>query len=218
MVTVLGLSLAVARGEGQTNDMSQTTRWFNGLRVDVKPLADWYHAKQASNPAADDESRPLKAWHLVRIQRIIQSNFTWTVQADVDGEQETLVLKNPPQRELNEYNRLKAAHGQLVARTNQLQQELRRVEAARRQAAYEEGGLLRMRYYWRQVAMMESRLEMLAYNETRLEQALATAQAQLRQVEARGWNFNKPFTMDCLALKTGQTIQNLPVYDRGQVL
>jgi hypothetical protein len=218
IAAILILVGAAARADVLTNELSKTIRLFNGRQVDLKPLVEWYRAKLAGNPAADEESRPLKGWRVVRIERVITANVAWTVQAEVDGEPETLLLRNPPQRDLDEFNMAKSMRAQLLVRTNQLQQELRRVAVARRQAASEEANMLRRMYYWRAISLAESRMQTLAYNENVLERALAIAESQLQLIEARGWDFEKPFSVECFALKTAQTVRGQPVYDRGQTL
>lgn len=225
LATVFGLTTdawaAAARTatatNGVPNDFDKTVRVVRDQRVDLKPLALWLRERhsQAKSSAA---GRPLSAWKIIRVEGITNTSaLNWVVQATVDGANATLVLQNPPKKELDEFNQLKGLHAQLLARTNELARELKRVQTARRQTASQEESLLRRRSgKWGPVGAVEQRAGALAAEEHGLTLNLEAARQQLRQIEAKGYDFKKPFVMDCLALKTGEELYGKPVYDRGQ--
>jgi hypothetical protein len=197
-----------------TNDFSTTTRYIRGARVNLKPLVDWLKASLAGG--TPDTDRPLTAWKVLRLEGVGKTNGDWAVTAEVDGKKENILLRNPPRRELAEFSQLKALHGQLTVWTNQIQQALRRVEAGRKQAAAEEASLRRRTFKLGTIAAAQARVNYLANQSDALNQDLEAARQRLQAVEAKGYDFEKPFTFDCLALETGEKSGNKMVLDRGQ--
>lgn len=198
-------------------DLAHRRRIIDGQKVDLTPLWAWYQAKQAGKRGLDSE-RPLSAWKQVRLDRVVQQTLLhWTVEADVEGTRETIILQNPPKQEWDEFNRLKLLHTQLLVRTNQLQQELRRVTAARRQADYEERVFSRGMHKWGAAAAVASRADAVAQQELLVAQNLDAARAALKRIESTGCDFSKPFAFEIFALKTDRTLRGKPVYDRGRV-
>ena len=198
-------------------DLAHRVRMIDGQKVDLTPLWDWYKAKQAGKRGSDSD-RPLLAWKRVRLERVVQQTLLhWTVEADVEGTHETIILQNPPKREWDEFNRLKLLHAQLLASTNRLQQELRRVTAARRQADYQECAVSSGMHKWGAAAAATSQADAVAQQEILVAQNLDAARAQLKSVETAGYDFSKPFSPEIFALKTSRKLSGKPVYDRGRV-
>lgn len=199
-------------------DLSRPIRIINGQRVDLTPLRDWYKAKQTGQRVADFE-RPLSAWKLLRIERVVETGpANWKVEGQVDGTGDSIVLRNPPRREIEELNQLKARHDFLMVRTNQLQLDLPRVTAARKQAESEERAVIRQPRKWGPAAAAAHRSDALAHDEALMRRDLDAAKAELQRIEATGIDFKRPLTLEIMALKTGEMQDGKPVYDRGRVL
>jgi hypothetical protein len=201
---------------GLTNELTKAVRVVNGQRVDLKPLVDWYRAKLEGRKLAESE-RPLKAWELVRIHRVAQSGSVWIVDGNVDGKSETFALKNPPQGEWNEYHQLKARQTLLSTNASQLRLELRRLTAERDRAVHEVAALNSSLHKWGRMDDAQRRAMALGQAVVTLTQTFAAARAELQQIEAKGYDFKKPFDLECLALKTDGKYRGKPLYDRGVV-
>jgi hypothetical protein len=213
---VVVVSLAGAAAVAQPSDVGKTNRLVNSLRVNLGPLAEWFQEKQAGS-AASEEDRPLKAWKLVRVQKVIETGTSWVVEAQVEGKSETNYLKNPPQREFEEFNRLKAQHDQLLAATNQLAADLQRLPGLRRELEMRERDLSRRKGGRLEAMALRRRVADLGFEERGLRQQLEAVREDLRRFDAKGYDLKKPFTMDCLALRTGETARGKAVFDRGVV-
>ncbi len=215
-VCVVVASLAGTAAVAQPSDVGKTNRLVNGLRVNLGPLAEWFQEKQAGR-AASEEDRPLKAWKLVRVQKVIETGTTWVVEAQVEGKPETNYLKNPPQREFEEFNRLKAQQDQLLAATNQMAAALQRLPGLRRELELRERDLSQRKGSRLAAMALRRRVADLGFEELGLRRQLDAAREDLRRFDAKGYDLKKPFTMDCLALRTGETARGKPVFDRGVV-
>ena len=211
------LAAAASSTNAYPADLNHHLRMIGNQKVDLTPLLNWYKAKEAHQRAFDVE-RPLAAWKRVRLEQVQQmSHFSWTVEADVEGTTETIVLENPPAQELAAFTRLKFQHAQLMAQTNQLQRELRRVTAARKQADYAGRALAVGFSKWGAAANAQRQADALASQEIVLGQTLEGTRARLRQIESTGYNFAKPFALEIFALDTGRRLRGQPIFDRGRV-
>ena len=141
----------------------------------------------------------------------------WLTETHVNGKLQTLILEHPPRKEWEEFNQLKRRHDELVGQTNQLQRSLRKAETARSQAVAHEQALRHGRHRAGQVVSAERQLQQRSAQESDLASAWETARTELAALDAKGYDFKKPFAMECLAFRTGQTRGGKAVYDRGVV-
>jgi hypothetical protein len=206
---------AACSASASTNDFNRTSRVIQGARVDLKPLAAWLKIKPGDRLARRLE-RPLTAWKVVRLAGVMDTNRTWAVTAEVEGAKEDIVLRNPPQREWAEFNQLKTQYEQLTTWTNQVGLAIRRVEAERKYAVAEEADLRQRTFKAGMIAPAQARVALLTRQAIALYQDLAAAQQQLLAIESRGYDLEKPFTFDCLALQTTEKAGARTVFDRGQ--
>ena len=220
---ILWLSLVLAAravaGEAAVTprtDLDKTNRVIKGLPINLAPLAAWFHDKKAGK-AVLDEDRPLTAWKLVRLEKVTETGTTWVVEAQVEGKPATIFLKNPPQKEFEEFNRLKVQHDQLLTATNRMAADLQRLPGIRRDLEARERELSRHRGTRLEAAALHRRAADLAFQERALRQQLDAARENLRRFDARGYDLKKPFTMECLAMRTGEMALGKPVFDRGFV-
>jgi hypothetical protein len=205
---------AAVRAAG-TNDFGVNWRVVNGTRVDITPVVQWFKAHSAEHAATADESRPYKAWHLISVTQLTQSAGEWLAQGRIDGKVETVVLEHPPRKEWEEFKQLKPQHDALVVRTNQLQKALQKATKSRQQAATHEQALLHGRHTPAQLVVNQRQLRDRSVEESALAGDLEKARQQLAQLDAKGYDLQKPFVMNCLAFRTGQKRAGHPVYDRG---
>ncbi len=198
-----------------TNDFYLTTRSFLGGTVVLKPLVAWLKNKSAGAESGGAE-RPLPAWKVVRIERIIRTNADWAVSAEVDGARREILLRNPPQRELAEFNQLKAQYKQLTEVTNRLEKALPRAEAQQRQAIIHAEAVRRSTFKWGANNEAQASVQVLTSQINLLRRDLDAARQQLAFMEGKGYDLSGSFVFDCLALETDGRVGSRTVFDRGQ--
>ncbi len=207
--------VAALSASAVTNDFYLTVRTFPAGSVDLKPLVAWLRARP-SNGASERTERPLPAWKVVRIERIIRTNTDWVVSAEVDGARREIVLRNPPHGELAEFYRLKSQYQQLIEITNRLGKAIPRAEAQHRQAVIHAEAVRRSTFKWGPNDEAQASVQVLTSQVNLLHRDWDVALQQLALIESRGYNLSGSFVFDCLALETDEKAGSRTVFDRGQ--
>ena len=217
-------------------ELKQARRIINGVTINLTPLIKWMQdqeltrgnggnppppvpaakaapgaaAKPGAAPAAAD--RPLKPWSYITGVITEQPGYGWVVRGSVDGQAASLiVLRNPPKDRLDEYNRLKA---QLAA----AKQRAARAEAS---IAYAQKRLADMELEFKQNNYLRFGGDMLEQRNDELRDAkLAAGQVgdEVAKFDSRGYDLASEFKVQCLAMRTGQAIAGMPVYDPGTIV
>src|SRR5512143_1763845 len=71
-LAALAVLVTAVSARAVTNDFYLTTRTFPAGRIDLKPLVKWLRT-QSTDAGAGTVERPLPAWKVVRIERIIST-------------------------------------------------------------------------------------------------------------------------------------------------
>jgi hypothetical protein len=209
--------LSLRTAQAQVDDTSKPFRMINGQLVDITPAIKWLNnpnrgraANSGQMPIGADMN-PLPTWGLVQGGKTKEYDWGgWVVRGMVDGKGATFVLKNPPIADLKEFNNLREVNAGLLA------------DAYGQRANASEKSKNAMGQAFRPVTTTEARAGASGYDP---EQGRAIGEAitthastdiQIRE-QSNGYDISEEFPVRCLAMRTGQVCDGLPVYDRGVV-
>jgi len=201
----------------EANPLKDPKRAVNGQTVDLTDLFRWW--------SKHDGERPLRAWVHVTGSVIETTAWGWALNAHVEkaaakgapapsDHEIKVMLKNPPMRELAEFENLRV---QLKA----LNDQQARLSAQAAKAASQTRELSGQEY-----SGQRSRLARHALGrESRASKQQATdAKEQLKPIDQAILEINTKlaafpdhdkYIADCIALDTGQKVNGLPVYEHG---
>lgn len=214
----LGWAVGVAWLAGpalHAGPLKDPKRFVDGHTVDLAPLFHWW--TNHSGP------RPLRAWVHVRGPIVGTNVWGWTVEAQLDssparakvsapegatpGGRMRVVLKHPPLRE-------QALFGDLAAQLKTLNDQHQALSTVVSNAA--------SRLHQIKAVAHRSRALNLEAREVELAESQAKAQLgpvehQLRDCRAKLAAYPNPasYSVDCLALDTGEELRTVPVFDYG---
>lgn len=233
--------LVCASSQAQTemgHCLRTTHRIFNGLSVDLTPLATWWgnepDRKKDTKLGIAPAPRPLVAWDRVKGTLVEKRALGWVVQAEIETtpgkkESRTILLKHPPEQEKIKFEALKKRENEIKNYRSGMQtaSELNRDVAS---ASHERADTLRevgnastsVRTYNDMNAAANARSRQGSAATARSEQQIANANAateNLKSVTEGLWMFppSDTYIVDFFALKTGETVGGMPVYDLGQL-
>jgi hypothetical protein len=197
------------------NPARDARRLVNGRAADLTPLIKWWTNHSGT--------RPLTAWVHVRGPIVGTNAGCWVVQAQVEharrdeaaGEtsshvSDKLLLKNPPLRELAEFQ-------QLTAQLKALEEARGQVHAQEQQAKSTAEALAKEQNINRRYRSAQTRRARLTENEAKAE--LKPLDQQIQDVKQKLAIYPSAghYEVDCFALDIGQTYSGLSLYDHGQV-
>lgn len=176
-----------------------------------------------------DISQSQSGWHLVHatIVRRVPAVLGWVVTGTIDGTNATIVLKNPPQDVYNRYAPLKTQYDQLLAQYKDAYKNYKDARVAQFQSRSEQTALESadpqrdmVREAKRQRILRQASAEHerdIAANNSAYDRADAILE-QITNFDMQGFDLKQPFTFSLYAMKIKQTIEGLPVYDRGLIV
>jgi hypothetical protein len=181
-------------------------RIVSARTIDIVPLVRWHQR-------AGEGARPLTAWLLVTGRLAGQTAYGWKVTGHLDNEPQArpFIIKNPPLESLNEFNRLKAQFNQLLQRQTRLNADL-----ATAQYLYEQTDANYKRFGYVRYGgdLLDQRLDQV----NRIKASIARLDADIREFDTLGQDLRGEFTVRCFAVKTGQALTGMLVYDHGYVI
>ncbi len=213
------LALVAAFGV-EANPLKDPKRAVNGQTVDLGDLFRWW--------SKHDGERPLRAWVHVTGSVIETTAWGWTLNAHVEkaaakgapalaDKDIKVLLKNPPVRELAEFENLRA---QLKA----LNDQHARLSAQAAKTASQARALSGQEYTGQRSRLAR---HALGQESRASKQQAADAKEQLRPIDQSILEINTKlaafpdhgkYIADCIALDTGQKVNGLPVYEHGVAL
>ncbi len=188
----------------------------HGEPVDLGPLFRWWANHQGE--------RPLKSWTHVTGIIVGTNGMGWVVggssdtahQSEQGADSSKLELKNPPWRELAEFQKLST-------RAKTLRDERAKVAAQETQAKTrlevinrEQRAYGRATTAYRRLAAEERRLRPV---EREARRQLTAIDNELKDINSRlkAYPNNERYQVDCFALQTTEREQGLRVFDHGVV-
>jgi hypothetical protein len=210
-----------AASQLEANPAKYPRRTVLGKAVDLTPLMNWWTKHEGD--------RPLQAW--VRVTgRVVGTNaLGWTVEGTVEapasGEKSDpqtnapakapvrVVLKNPPLADLLEFQNLTA---QLLL----LNQERARLVSAVDEATNHVQELSARRVFGKMYSRMaDEELSQWRAAAGSAKDRLNAMDDQLKELNARLADYpdRDQYQVDCFALKLGEQLRSVPVYDHGVV-
>ena len=214
---IVGLTLLLT-GNSDTSPLKDPKRVINGRTVDLTPLFHWW--------AKRGDDRPLAAWAHVSGEVVGTNGFGWTVSAHLDEKEKAaaadksgsdkIILRNPPWHD-------RAAFDQLVAKKKSLEQQKSAFASQADQAHAQLQDLSQDRKAARQRHVSARSLN---GQSAKLKEEEKNAKAQMKPLDTQLAELDKQlkqfgsadhYVVDCFALRTGEKINGLPVYDHGTV-
>jgi len=202
------------------NPLKDPKRAVNGQTVDLGNLFRWW--------SKHDGERPLRAWVHVTGSVIETTAWGWTLNAHVEkpaakgapaptDQDIKVLLKNPPVRELVEFENLRAQLKALNDQHTKLSAQAAKAASQARELSGQEYTGQRSRQA-RHALGQESRASKQQATEAK-EQLKPIDQAIL-EINTRLAAFpdHDKYIADCIALDTGQKVNELPVYEHGVAL
>jgi hypothetical protein len=207
MKALVVLILSALTASAQTNLLEQelrsARRLVDGRLMDLSPLIKWVHEKPAT-------ARPLKGW--VQIQGSVtgQNSYGWVIQGRVEGQGQPrpFILKNPPKAARDEFARLKAQRATLVRQQARLKREI---------AEAEEEFQENKAYAARNGLFFIDTFDPNFREAQQLRDELARSEAQVQQLDTRGYDLAGEYLARCYALRTGLQYNGMLIYDHGVV-
>lgn len=208
----------------QADGLRDPRRIINGQTVDLSPLFRWWTAKEGA--------RPLGAWVRVTGSVVGSSVWGWTLEAQIqkvpqaanDGETNPvalpqplrIILKNPPQQQQAEFDKLVAQRQALEGERTRLSD----LAASSGQAAAQAAKQYDSSRPWK----LQSSVALDGIGQARMVEADARARLksvdeQLAEIKRKLAGYPDPnrYMVDCFALDSGEKQRGVPVYDHGRV-
>ena len=200
----------------QANPIKDPKRVVNAQTVDLKPLFTWWKHHGSE--------RPLTSWVHLTAKVVGTNAWGWIVQAQLDesasnknrkhqqGDNEKIILKNPPTQEYSAFLNFQAQLRTLNAEHSLLSnQETRAKNRAKEVTPGRRGTRGR-------ATIAQSRQAKQAEDEAKNQ--LKTVDKQIAAVKKQLAEFPNAdhYTIDCFALDTDQEHGGLPVYDQGMAV
>ena len=188
-------------------------RVINGQTVDLTPLIQWWNQKSGD--------RPYPAWVHVTGQIVGTNAGAWIINGQTDdkegsGGEKKLLLRNPPTQD-------RAAFDQLLAQKKALEAQHAGLHAQADQADAKLKDISQERKAAREHHVRASGLNAQS---SKLKQEEKTAKSEMKPIDAQIADLDKKlkpygstdhYVIDCFALKTGQAVGGMPVFDHGGV-
>jgi hypothetical protein len=199
------LAATLARSATLEEDLKSARRIVDGRTHDLAALIRWDHT--TNNPPA----RPLKGWVKITAQFVRENMHGWVVRGEIDGQAQPrpFIVRNPPKSSLADFNRLKAQRAALVQRRDRLADEITaldksatEIQEQQRQLGFAYDPLLDARFS----------------GVPRLRTQLADLDQQVKNFDARGFDLDAGYRLNCFALKTLLSSEGMLIYDHGTVL
>ena len=219
--------MAVLLAAGSTlpaSPLKAPKRVVNGQTVELTPLFKWW--------TKHDGKRPLTAWVHVTGQIVGTNVLGWVVEAQIektdrpDRPEESepaksagpvrIVLREPPEQERAEFERLsaqlKTLNAQHAALTSQEANAKNRADALGR----EESANRRYGVHSREVALEHKQATQV---QNQAKEELKPVDQQLQDLKKKLAAYPNPdhYEVDCFALETLQQYSGMPLYDHGRV-
>ena len=197
-------------------------RLINQNPVDLSPLFHWWTNRSGE--------RPLRAWVHITGAIVGTNSWGWTVNARIEGEgtgksgapaqvaktgEGKIILENPPRSEQAEFLALKTRLATLEAQHQALDSQV--AEAQRQIKAIAEQQKGSRQHHSRRLAQESASWKQA---ETQAKEQLKPLDKQRSEIYARLAAFpdREHYSVDCLALDTGEEISGIHLYDHGVVL
>jgi len=203
--------------------MKESQRWIGDQKIDLTPLFSWW-----ANHAGE---RPLTAWLHVTGALVETNTWGWTLNArvenssarDKDGTADQngskrIILRNPPFRELAEFQGLISRHNALVKQHESLSTQAKQAgDRAQAISAQQKAD--------RQAHVRSPRT--MAVENKNWRAVEKEAKEKLKQVDQDIKSLKEKlavypnaetYEVDCFALYSGQKLNGLTVYDHGKGL
>jgi hypothetical protein len=187
-------------------------RLINQNQVDLSPLFHWW-----TNRSGD---RPLRAWVHISGAIVGTNSWGWVVNARIEGEgtgngERKVILENPPRNEQAEFLALKTRLTALETQHQTLGAQI--AEADRQVKAIAD----------QQKGSRQHHSKRLAQESASWKQTESQAKEQLKPLDKQTGDVNarlaafpnrEHYSVDCLALDTGQELGGVHLYDHGVVV
>ncbi len=181
-------------------------RIINNVTVDITPLVKW-------EMAGSQDARPLKPWDFLSGPVVGTNSIGWVVTVTVGKEPQpkTIVLRNPPRAQQDEYNRLVAQQATLSRRLVAIQRE-QQVAAQRYRAVEDEFRRLQL------IRFSGDALDVAAQLAQQAQLDAERVSGQLQNFDWQGHDPARGFIFKGYAVRTGLLYNNAPIYDYGFAL
>jgi hypothetical protein len=181
----------------------------NERAVDLSPLFKWWTKREGE--------RPFPAWAHINGKHAGTNAYYWVIEGKADsatrlhsGENQKLLLKNPPLQDRVQFEALKSRLKVLAAEQNRLRAQ--QMQAKNRAAA------LRAEHKNRRPTPAEAiEARQLHVVETRAASDLKVLDRQVAELNKKLAVYPKgdQYVIDCFALETGKEQNGIRIYDYG---
>jgi hypothetical protein len=197
-------------------------RLINQNQVDLSPLFHWW-----TNRSGD---RPLRAWVHITGAIVGTNSWGWVVTARVEGEgtgnsgapaqsartgERRVILENPPRNEQAEFFSLKTRLTALETQHQALDAQIAEAERQVKAIADQQKGS--RQHHSKRLAQESASWKQ---TENQAKEQLKPLDKQIGDVNTRLAAFpdREHYSLDCLALDTGQELGGVHLYDHGVVV